>query len=174
MTHKKFKYRLDKRARIITLSVTGGVILIAGALWLFAPGSYLAAWFVSVMLAVGLLCILSIPREVRITDDAVEIGCLIEITHIPYNHVRSIRRVTREALSPLVPAFASPGFFGWFGYFLDAKNWDLIKIYASSWEGLVMIEDIYEQRYLINVDSPDELLHAIGSHIDNKTLDIEF
>ncbi len=161
MNTVKFKYRLDRRARIITWSTLGGIVLVAGALWLFAPGEYLSAWFVSVSSAVVLLCFLSIPRSIRVTDKAVEIRCTIEITHIPYNHLRSVQRVERSELRPFVPLFASPGFFGRFGYWLDVRSWDMVKVYISSWEGLVMIEDIYEQRYLVNVDDPDLLVEVI-------------
>ncbi|MDR2891244.1 MAG: hypothetical protein LBV18_06620 [Alistipes sp.] len=162
---KKFKYRLDRRARTTTLSIAGAVLLVAGGLWLFAPGSYLAAWFVSVTAAAGGLCALSIPRSIRLTDEAVEISCLIEITHIPYDHIASVRPVMRDELRPFVPLFASLGFGGWFGYFLDVRGWDVVKVYTSSWEWLVMIEDIYEQRFLVNVDRPDELSDAIGAHM---------
>ncbi len=36
-----------------------------------------------------------------------------------------------------------------------------MKVYATSWQGLVMIEDIYEQRYLVNCDDPEALRRAI-------------
>lgn len=168
MSRVKFKYRLDRRARIVTWSVVAGIALIAGGLWLFAPGEYLPAWFVSVASAVVILCFLSIPRSIRVTDEAVEVRCTIEITHIPYNHLRSVRRVERSQLRPLVPLFASLGFFGWFGWWLDLRSWDVIKVYLASWDGLVLIEDIYEQRYLVNTDDPDKLVEAIRQ-AQNKT-----
>ncbi len=161
MNHAKFKYRLDKRARTITWSIAGGVALVAGALWLFAPGEYLSAWFVSTAMAIVLLCFLSSPRSIRVTDKAVEIRCTIEITHITYNRLRSVRRVERSGLRPFVPLFASPGFLGWFGYWLDVRSWDMVKVYVTSWDRLVLIEDIYEQRYLVNVGDPDKLVESI-------------
>lgn len=165
MTGIRFKYRLDKRCRIITWSVLGGIALTAGLLWLFSPGTYLPAWFGSISVAVVALAVLSIPRSIRITDEAVEVSCLVEITHIPYQHVRSVKRVERAELRPLVPVFASPGLFGYFGYWFDGNEGELIKVYASSWQGLVMIEDIYEQRYLVSCDSPDELCRAIEARM---------
>ncbi len=157
----KFKYGLDKRCRIITWSVLGGLALVMGLLWFFSPGGYLSAWFLSITIAFMALCALSIPRNIRTTSDAVEIGCLIEITHIPYNHVKSVRRVERAELKPFIPVFASPGFFGYFGYWLDLRNWDFVKVYATSWQGLVIIEDIYEQRYLVSCDNPEALQREI-------------
>ncbi len=161
MTGMKFKYRLDKRCRIITWSVSGGLILVIALLWLFSPGGYLPAWFSSITVAFMALSALSIPRNIRTTSDAVEIGCLVEITHIPYNHVKSVRRVERAELKPLIPIFASPGFFGYFGYWLDLRNRDFIKVYATSWQGLVVIEDIYEQRYLVSCNDPEALRREI-------------
>ena len=161
----KFRYKLDKRARIITWSVLGAIVLIVTMLWLFTLGAYLPAWFSSLAVAFLALIALSIPRSIRVTDQAVEIRCLIEITHITYGHIKSVKRVEKSELQPLVPAFASPGFCGWFGYWLDVRNWDFIKVYATSWADLVMIEDIYEQRFVVNCSDPEALIAAIKSHL---------
>jgi hypothetical protein len=91
----------------------------------------------------------------------------VEITHIPWHHIRSARRIGRIELRPLVPLFASPGLFGWFGYWLDVSDWDFIKLYATSWHGLVVIEDIYEQRFVVSVDDPDKLCGAIAERRKN-------
>ena len=160
---------MDKTGRIVTWSVAGVIALAVVLLWWLSPGSYLPVWFASIALALVALALLSVPRSIRITSDAVEIRCTVEITHIPYHHIRSVRRIDRTALHPLIPVFASPGFFGWFGYWLDTRSWDLIKIYASSWQGLVMIEDIYEQRYVVNADDPDRLCEAIVSQLKTET-----
>ena len=156
-----FKYRLDKRTRNITLAVLAGVIAVCGGLWLFNIGDYLPAWFFSIALAIIALSVLSIPRSIRITESAVEIRCVVEITHIPYEHLKNVRRINRTELKPFVPIFASGGFFGYFGYYLLLRNWEIIKVYTTSWHGLVSIEDIYEQRYLVSSDRPDELVERI-------------
>ncbi len=165
MTGTKFKYRLDKRARLITWCVPGVIVLTIALLWIFSPGGYWPAWFTSVAVAVGALVALSIPRSIRVTKEAVEIRCLVEITHITYNHFRSVRRMERADLKPFIPTFASVGVGGYFGYWLDIKNWDLVKVYASSWQGLVLIEDIYEQKYLVSVDDPEKLIETINKHL---------
>lgn len=161
MTGKTFKYKLDKRTRTTTWIILAVIILAFGALWIFTFGEYLPAWFFSIVVAVMGLSILSIPRSIRITPQALEIRCVVEITHIPYDHIKCVKRVSRPELPRIYPVFASMGFFGYFGYYLDARNWDIIKVYASSWDGLVMIEDIYEQRYLVNSDRADELVDEI-------------
>ncbi len=163
MTGIKFKYKLDRRGRLITWSVLGGIVVAGGLLWLFSQGEYLPVWFSSIALAVVALALLSVPRSIRITESAVEIRCTVEITHIPYRHIRGARRISRTEFRPLLPVFASPGFFGWFGYWLDVRSWDFIKVYVSSWHGLVVIEDIYEQRYLVSADDPDALCDEINT-----------
>jgi hypothetical protein len=165
MTGLKFTYKIDKHCRTITLSILGGVVLVGGLLWWLSPGEYLPVWFASIAFAVMLLVALSIPRNIRITPGAVEIRCLVEITHISYNHIRSVRRVERAEFRHFVPVFASPGFFGYFGYWLDLQNWDFVKVYATSWQGLVLIEDIYEQRYLVGANDPDRLCEEIDLKI---------
>jgi hypothetical protein len=145
--------------------VAGGVLLVAALLWWLSPGEYLPVWFCSIALAIIALALLSVPRSIRITDDALEVRCTVEITHIPWHHIRSVRRTTREELRPLVPVFASPGFFGWFGYWLDARAWEFIKLYTTSRQRLVMIEDIYEQKYVVSATDPDALCGAISERI---------
>ncbi len=165
MTGLKFKYRLDGRCRTITLCVLGVVLLAGGLLWWLSPGEYLPVWFASIALAIVVLAVLSIPRSIRITPEAVEVRCVVEITHIPWHHIRSVRRTDRAELRPFIPVFASPGFFGYFGHWLDLQNWDFVKVFATSWNGLVMIEDIYEQRYLVSTDDPDKLCEQIASGV---------
>jgi hypothetical protein len=63
----------------------------------------------------------------------------------------------------MVPVFASPGFCGWFGYWLVPRSWDFVKVYVASWRGMVMIEDIYEQKYVVSADDPAALCEAIAS-----------
>ncbi len=159
MTGLRFGYRFDKTCRIVTWSVAGGILLAGGLLWWLSPGEYLPVWFLFIALSLVLLALLSVPRSIRLTRDAVE------ITHIPWRHIRSARRVDRASLRPLWPLFASPGFFGWTGYWLDAKGWDVVKVYATSWQGLVVIEDIYEQRYVVNSDDPDGLCEKINEMV---------
>lgn len=165
MTGIRFKYRFDKTCRIVTWSVAGGIVLAGGLLWWLSPGKYLPVWFLFIALALVLLALLSVPRSIRLTTDAVEIRCVVEITHIPWRHIRGARRVERASLTPLVPVFASPGFFGWSGYWLDVRGWDLVKVYATSWQELVVIEDIYEQRYVVNCGEPDVLCEKITAMV---------
>jgi hypothetical protein len=162
---------LDRKSRIISWSVAGGLVLAVGLLWLFSPGEYLPVWFAGIATALVILTLLSVPRSIRITPDAVEIRCLVEITHIPHHHIRSVRRIERSELGLVVPVFASPGFLGYFGYWLAPLSWEFIKVYVASWRHLVLIEDIYEQKYVVSADDPDRLCEAIASFkIENKNI----
>jgi hypothetical protein len=161
MNETIFKYRLDKHSRRITWITLTAIVVVFGGLWAFALGEYLPAWFFSIVLAIVALMILSIPRNLCVTEQALEIRCVVEITHIPYTHIENVRRIARTELGRIFPLFASQGIFGYFGWWLDVRNWDIIKVYASSWHGLVMIEDIYEQRYIVSADDPDLLVEAI-------------
>jgi hypothetical protein len=137
------------------------ILIVFGGLWLLSLGEYLPAWFFSIVIAIVGLLILSIPRSIRITEQALEIRCMVEITHIPYEHIKKVRRIGRTELGRIYPLFASPGVFGYFGWWLDVRNWDIIKVYASSWHGLVLVEDIYEQRYIVCADDSDRLVREI-------------
>lgn len=159
----RFRYKLDKRCRYYTAGTIVLTIAIFAVLCFSTVSGYLPAWFLSIALALIALCMLSIPRFVRTTSEAVEIHCLVEITIIPVEEIRSVRPVTQQELRRIYLLLGAYGFFGYFGYYLDLNNWDIVKVYASSWNynQLVMIEDIYEQRYLISATQPAELCASI-------------
>jgi hypothetical protein len=158
---ESFRYRLDGRCRTITWATAGALVAAGVLIWWLSPGKYLPVWFLSIAVAVVSLVAMSIPRRIVVTADAVEIRCVLEITHLPWGHLAGVRRVERQELGRLVPTFASPGFGGYFGYWFDVAGWDFVKVYASGWRGLVLIEDIYEQRYVVSADDPDTLCRAI-------------
>jgi hypothetical protein len=56
---------------------------------------------------------------------------------------------------------ASFGLFGYYGYYLNLRTLDWVRVYASQWSNLVMIVDNCEQHYLVSTDDPDCLIAAI-------------
>lgn len=53
---------------------------------------------------------MSIPRRVVVGDTALEIRCIVEITHIKYADLRSIRRIPPETMKKKFVFFGSYGF----------------------------------------------------------------
>lgn len=139
---------------VLVVAVTAGFFVVAGT-------AYLPAWFLTFAAALILLYILSIPRFVRVTRDAFEIHCIVELTTIHMTDIKAVRRVWVEDMRAVWPLLGSYGFGGYFGYYLDFKSWEIVKIYAREWGNFVLVEDIYEDKYIVSCDHPDELIEAV-------------
>ena len=155
---KRFAYHFDKRSRRITATVIAIIILSFAAFIVFGKGSYLPAWFLSLVTAVLALYILSIPRFVELNEHSLDIHCVLELTRIHIGDINLIRKIDRSDVKYLFPLLGSYGFFGYYGYYLNLGKWEIIKVYASEWNNFVEIEDIYEQKYLISCREADELI----------------
>lgn len=159
----RYDYRLDKRSRRIT-TVYIVIFLIVAALLLYRfmdSGTYIPAWFLSIAFAVMALYVLSIPRFIRVTDAAFEIHCLVELTKLHLNDIKSVRRIDDSSMKHSIPLLASYGFCGYYGYYFNISEWEMIKVYASKWSDFVEIEDIYEQKYIVSCDDADGLIAQI-------------
>ena len=156
--NKEYKYRLSYGTwywtvvHIVVFIVTGIVLT------LIFEGGYVLAWFLSLMLAIIGLMTLSIPRKIAITEDGIEICCISDYTEIPYEDIASVRTVPAKEMKLFLPIFASSGFFGYYGHFLDLRRLDRVKIYASEWRNFVEITDIYEERLYVSCTEADKLV----------------
>ncbi len=157
----RIKYQLDKHTRRLSLIITLVLVVALTALALLLADAYLRAWLIGLLLAIILLFVLSIPRYISLVEDTLEIHCVVELTRIQLEDIRSARTVSRSELSPLIPLLGSYGFFGYYGYYIDLRHWDVIKVYATQWNNLVLIEDIYETKYLVSCSDPDNLIGSI-------------
>lgn len=159
---RRFPCRFDRRSRRITLFVsTGTAAGLAAVLYYAGSGGYVPAWGISLLAAVLLLYVLSIPRYLSVGQDAVEFHCVVEMTRIRREDLRSVRRIQSSELPYLFVLLGSYGFFGYFGYYFDLKEWEAIKVYAGDRSKLVLVEDIYEQKYLVSCTDPDAFVAAV-------------
>ncbi|MCD7962480.1 MAG: PH domain-containing protein [Rikenellaceae bacterium] len=158
---KDFRYRLNKKSKrlsVIFLIVSFLLIILCNY---YSVSGFLPAWVISLLVTVAALYILSIPKYVRVTDNSVEIHCVIELTNIPIKNIKSIKQLDRSEMKFTAPLLGSYGFFGFYGYFYDFSRMSIVKMYASAWENFVMIEDIYEDTYIINCNDPDEFIRLV-------------
>ncbi len=83
---ERYNLSIDRRARRITWGVIAAVVLATA--WIayryIEVGGYYPAWFLTFALAVMALYILSIPRNIRLTREALEIHCILELTTIAH------------------------------------------------------------------------------------------
>lgn len=156
-----FRYTFGRRTRWVSIGVLALIVAAVCALYLLYDGGYISAWFLSVTVAIIALCVLSIPRQIRINEATIEIHCVLEMTEIELIDVASVVRVERQQIKWLLPMVASFGLFGYYGIYFDFRTLDWVHVYASQWDNLVMITDKYEQQFLVSSDEPERLISTI-------------
>lgn len=158
MIQSSYKYHFDRRTIYWTVAHLGIFILLGVALYVLYEGGYLSAWFTSFIGALIALMALSIPRKIVVTDQTLEVRCLLDITEIRRDEIASVRRVDTKQMKGLIPIFGGCGFFGYYGHFFDLRRLDRVRIYASKWGDFVEIKDIYEDRLYVSCDDADRLV----------------
>lgn len=169
---QKFKYKFDRRSKRITSAVSVLVFAVFVVIFFIHGGAYFPVWIFGFLLCVIALYILSIPRFIQIDDDALEIHCIVDLTRIHVEDIEVIKRIERYELTPLIPLIGSYGFFGYYGYYLSLWNWDIYKMYASERKNLVLIEDIYEDTYIVSCNDAETLINMAIEARNNKRQEI--
>lgn len=164
MEHR-YRYKPDLRTWYATALHVLVFAAIAVALFLTYDGGYMLAWGVGLIIALIALMALSIPRRVELSDESIEIYCISDFTSIDYSEIASVRPIDKSETRFFVPLFAGVGFFGYYGYFLNLRKLDIVKIYASKWCNFVEITDICEDKYYISCDNPDEFTAFVEKRI---------
>lgn len=153
-----YKYHFERRTIYWTLFHLVVFVLLGWLLYHLYEGGYLSAWFTSFVVALVALMALSIPRRIVVTDEKVEIRCLLDITEIRREEIASVRRVEKRRMRWMIPLFGGCGFFGYYGHFIDLRRFDRVRLYASEWKNFVEITDIYEERLYVSCTEADKLV----------------
>ena len=100
-----YKYRFDHSTIYWTLIYIIVFVLLGGLLYHLYEGGYLSAWFTSFIVALVALMSLSIPRKIVVSDETVEVRCLLDITEIRRDEIASVRRVDPKRMKWFLPIF---------------------------------------------------------------------
>ena len=168
---REYKYRANYGTWHWSVIHIIGFVAVAVAFVYIYDGGYMLAWVISFLVALIALMILSVPRKIVLTDEGMEICCVSDRTSITYADIASARVVPKREMRWFVPIFASMGFFGYYGYFLNLRKMDLVTVYASKWDDFVEITDIFDDKYYVSCDRRDELVATIGNRIATKEED---
>lgn len=172
MTATKFKYRLDRRSRRITWGTFAAIAALFVGFHFIWGGAYLPAWFLLVLLCIITLFVLSFPRYLTIDDDTLQIHCIVELTRIHVEEIETVRRIDRSHFRRMIPLLGSYGFGGYFGYWFHLSDWTICKLYTTERKQLVLIEDIYEDIYIVSCPDPDLLVTLCTVARDRKREEI--
>ncbi|MFR9503295.1 MAG: PH domain-containing protein [Rikenellaceae bacterium] len=166
MNRVVYKYHSNKRTLITTLLYF--VLLLAASvlIWLMYVGGYFSAWFISVVVAIIALIVISMPRRIIVDEQTLTIACVLEIVEIPITEIVYVRKVEPSEIRWTIPIFASPGFLGHFGYYLDLTTFDIVRLYATERQNMVEILDIYDDRYYLSCRQSDQLIEQIISTVE--------
>ena len=172
-----YKYRFGRAAyyrAAVYLALFG---LLGWWLYHLYEGGYISAWFTSFIVAIIALMALSIPRKIVVTENRMEIRCLLDITEVRRDEIASVRRVEPRRMKWFIPIFGGYGFFGYYGHFLDLRHFDRVRLYASEWKNFVEITDIYEERLYVSCADADRLVAELtppgGNRPDEEEEEIE-
>lgn len=154
----KFRYGgLDVVAWMVSILVLAA--LVYGCWWLFvwAEGAlYIAAWGTSVVVAIVALCLLSLPRRIILSDEELELRCLMETTYIPLRSVVDVKVMGSEGLKGKVPVLGLGGLGGYLGFWVDTKSWRLYRTYVTSRHKCVAIHTS-RHRYMVSCGAAELL-----------------
>lgn len=156
-----FNYHFNRRT--ITITILSLLLCAIGAalLYILYKGGFFSAWFVSFVMAIAALMILSIPRRIVLLENKLEIQCVFDITEMDMLEIARIRKVSNRRLKWTMLLFGSSGFCGYYGKFFDLKEFEVVTIYASEWDNFVEITDIYDSRIYVSCREADELIAAV-------------
>ena len=158
---KIYKYRLGRRVLYLSILYLVVAAAIATLLAFIFQGGYISAWFISLIVAVIALMMLSIPRCVVVDNEGIEIQCIAEDTTLSYDDIADIRKVEKREMNACIPIFGAMGFFGYYGHFFNLRKMELIHIYASRWGKFVEITDIGGDKYYISCEERNDMVERV-------------
>ncbi len=165
MAERIYKYNSERRTLILSTVYIVILSLASVLFFMMYVGGYFSAWFISVVVALVALLALSIPRRIIVDEQAITIVCLVEIAEIPIAEIVSARPLPRSERRWMMPLFGSYGFFGYYGYYLNFSTFERVRFYATEWQHLIEIVDIYDDKYYISCREAEELLTQINIQI---------
>lgn len=157
----KFRFRLDRRAQWLTITALAVIATGVGGLFYVSGGSYLPAWFSTVVVASLLLAALSIPRFMRVSPHSVEVHCLLELVKIPIREIRYVRFIEPGQMRFCLPIWGIYGIGGYYGYFFNLRERRICRVYASQWRNFVRIETVDGGQYVVSCDDPATFVERI-------------
>lgn len=163
-----FKYKNGRYTLYWTAVYIAVIVLLVLILMQLYEGGYVSAWFSSFIVALIALMLMSVPRNIVITKQTMQIRCLLDITEISLADISSVRAVSRKEMGWMFPIFGSVGFFGYFGHFIDFRHFRMVEIYATEWGNFVEIQTIYEDTYYVSCHERERLIALLQERIEAK------
>ncbi|MFI3303361.1 MAG: PH domain-containing protein [Rikenellaceae bacterium] len=161
MESSRYGFHLDRVAVYWTIMHIIAFVIVGLFIYAFYVGGFFSAWFISFVVALIILMVLSVPRYVEVDDRQLSIVCVLDRTDIKIDRIISIKKVSPRKIRWVLPVFGGCGFLGYYGHFFDFRHFTKVVIYATEWRYLVEITDAYEDLYYISCRDRDRLVAEI-------------
>ncbi|NUY80591.1 hypothetical protein HUK80_06770 [Flavobacterium sp. MAH-1] len=159
---KKYTASLDLTAKIITVCVAVVLITIAVSVWV-APedgeGIRVRIWVTCMMTAILTLGFSFAPTRFALGDEGITIRRFWTDVFIPFDKIKSARKVEKIPSKGLIRTMGSGGFFGYYGYFSNTE-FGAMKWYVTHRSNVIMIE-VGSEKVLISPDEEDDFLAVL-------------
>lgn len=121
-----FKSTVDKRNRIITAAVIVPLVAVMLLIWFTTPAQTSARYLPTViLLLVGVITPAvvygNLPRQIAVTDKAIELRCPFRTKIIPRDAETEVRRVRDTDVQNLWRKCGADGIFGKYGLFASRR-----------------------------------------------------
>lgn len=158
---RSYKFHTDRFVMIFSVIIILVGVLGVWVLYELYTGGFVSAWFSSVIIAIALLMLLSVPRRIVLLDNTLEVQCISDITEIPLDEIEHIHTIPRSKMRWMLPIIGVMGFFGYYGRFLDVRRWRTVHLYLSEWNNFVEIVTIHGSHYYLSCREAEELITTV-------------
>ncbi|MFI3315622.1 MAG: PH domain-containing protein [Rikenellaceae bacterium] len=167
LLYTKYKFARSGFCKFVTTIIMLIVVGLFIYFLLSSSGSYISAWYLSLAVSILLIFIISFPLNIKLDNREVEIHGVLEVTTIPLANIKRVYRLESYRMMWIIPLCGSYGFGGFFGYYFDIKNLRLVSLCATKLSNMFVIEDIFNEKYILSAPNATNLIAAIRNGISN-------
>lgn len=159
MERLKFKYSITN---LFGMALYVAVVVGVGYLIsLISLGSYIIAWYITMVSSMTILHILTIPRYILLSHNAIEIRCLLKVVTIDSSSIEEIKKVSPRELHFAIPLSLWFGFWGSVGLFITLPKLKLARFYITESRYLLRIKTLSGRLYYISCRERDSIINAM-------------
>ncbi len=158
-----YQYKRGAASLYLTIAILVFITLGFIYLYLTSSGNYISAWYLSLVIALVTLQVLSFPGYIKTGRSAIEIHCILEVSIIPYENIVKIKPLAKESMKWCIPLLVSYGFGGYFGYYINLRQLKVSRLYATDLNTLVAIKDIYSDLYVVSCEDVEKFIDDVNS-----------
>lgn len=169
-----FCFKRSSYTKRFTFAILIISVLISLYFILFINSYYLKWWIPLFMGAILLLGVISTPIAICYDNKRFEIHGLIEVTRIRMSSIEHIYSLNSEYFMVfIIPIISTFGFMGFTGRYYDIRNKRWVKVIATEYKNLIMIECIGRKYYVISATDRVNIINEISKHVHQNKLEIK-